>query len=83
MTEKVEEQIVKRTIKDSVFTDFFRMPENLLKLYQVLHPEDTSVSESDLKDITVKNVLVDDIYNDLGFRVVDTTRNNNTQRRIF
>lgn len=66
-----EEQVVKRTIKDSVFTDFFRMPENLLKLYQVLHPEDKNVTISDLQDITVENVLVDDIYNDLGFRVSD------------
>lgn len=69
--EKTEEQIVKRTIKDSVFTDFFRIPSNLLALYKVLHPEDKDVTISDLQDITVENVLVDDIYNDLGFRVSD------------
>ena len=34
-----KEKIVRKTIKDCVFTDFFGMPENLLKLYQVLHPE--------------------------------------------
>ena len=66
-----EEQIVKRTIKDSVFTDFFRIPENLLELYQVLHPEDKEATISDLHNITVESVLVDDIYNDLGFRVSD------------
>jgi len=63
------ERIVKRTIKDSVFADFFRMPGNLLELYKVLHPEDLDVMISDIHDITVENVLVDDIYNDLGFRV--------------
>jgi hypothetical protein len=65
------EEIVKRTIKDSVFTDFFGIPENLLKLYRVLHPEDTEVELTDLKDITIQNVLVDDLYNDLGFCVGD------------
>ena len=64
-----KEEIVRRTIKDCVFTDFFGMPENLLKLYQVLHPEEDGITEEDLKDITINNVLVDDIYNDLGFRV--------------
>ena len=59
----------KRTIKDCVFTDLFRMPENLLALYQTLHPEDTETTLEDLKDITISNVLVDDIYNDLGFQI--------------
>lgn len=66
---KSEKQIVKRTIKDSVFTDFFRIPGNLIELYKVLHPEDVNVTVSDIHDITVENVLIDDIYNDLGFRV--------------
>lgn len=38
-----DEQIAKRTIKDSVFTDFFRIPGNMLELYKVLHPEDKGV----------------------------------------
>jgi hypothetical protein len=67
--DKQKKEIVKRTIKDSVFTDFFGIPENLLKLYRVLHPEDTEVKLEDLKDITIQNVLVDDLYNDLGFCV--------------
>lgn len=71
LSDKNEGQIVKRTIKDSVFTDYFRIPSNLLALYKVLHPEDENVTISDLKDITVENVLVDEIYNDLGFRVSD------------
>lgn len=69
MLDTGKQEIVKRTIKDSVFTDFFRIPENLLKLYKTLHPEDTEVTTADLQDITVENVLIDAIYNDLGFRV--------------
>lgn len=67
--DKTEKKVIKRNIKDSVFTDFFRIPENLLELYKVLHPEDRDVSISDLHDVTVENILVNDIYNDLGFRV--------------
>lgn len=68
---KKEEKSIKRTIKDSVFSDFFGIPEYLLKLYQTLHPEDKDVLVEDLQDVTIQNVLVDDIYNDLGFRVGD------------
>lgn len=64
-----EEKSTKRTIKDSVFSDFFGTPEYLLKLYQTLHPEDKTTGIEDLQDVTIQNVLVDDIYNDLGFRV--------------
>ena len=66
-----EEKSTKRTIKDSVFSDFFGTPEYLLKLYQTLHPEDKITGIEDLQDVTIQNVLVDDIYNDLGFRVGD------------
>ena len=68
---KEQEKIMKRTIKDSVFTDLFQDKKYLLQLYKALHPEDTDVTEDDLNDITIKNVLTDNIYNDLGFRVGD------------
>ena len=68
-TQKSGRKTAKRTIKDCVFTDLFRIPENLLALYQTLHPEDVETTVEDLKDITISNVLVDDIYNDLGFQV--------------
>lgn len=68
-TKKTGRKPAKRIIKDCVFTDLFRMPEYLLALYQTLHPEDLETTAEDLKDITISNVLVDDIYNDLGFRV--------------
>ena len=68
---KDQEGIMKRTIKDSVFTDLFQDKKYLLQLYKALHPEDTDVTEDDLNDITIKNVLTDNIYNDLGFTVGD------------
>ena len=33
-----------------------------------MHPEDTETTEEDLTDITIRNVLTDGIYNDIGFR---------------
>ena len=70
--EEKEEQVVKHTVKDSVFTSLFKEKRYLIQLYRALHPEDTKTTEDDLKDVTVSNVLVDDIYNDLGFTVGTT-----------
>lgn len=61
--------VMKRTIKDSVFTNLFKDKKYLIQLYQALHPDDEQTTENDIKDITINNVLVDDIYNDLGFSV--------------
>lgn len=58
---------IKRTVKDSVFTDLFGHSKYLLSLYQALHPEDIAVKESDLQTVTLENIFTDDIYNDLGF----------------
>ncbi len=59
----------KRKIKDSVFTDLFQNKKYLLQLYKTLHPEDSDVTEDELADITIKHVLIDGDYNDLGFSV--------------
>jgi len=67
----MSKQKMKRKMKDSVFTALFRQTEYLLQLYQVLHPEDQSITEDDLKLITLENVLSDGLYNDLGFQVRD------------
>ena len=71
LTSQMSDNVAKRTIKDCVFTDFFGRKENLIRLYRTLHPEDIAVSEEDLEEITIYNVLVDGLYNDLGFRVGD------------
>ena len=61
--------VMKRTIKDSVFTNLFQDKKYLLQLYKALHPEDNDITEDKLTDITIKNVLTDNLYNDLGFVV--------------
>ena len=58
---------VRKTVKDSVFTNLFGEPRYLLQLYQAIHPEDTEVKETDLKTVTLENIFTDSIYNDLGF----------------
>lgn len=62
---------VKRTIKDSVFTYLFRQPEYTRELYLTLHPEDTDVTEADIKLVTLENILTVGQYNDLGIQVRD------------
>ncbi|NBH15850.1 hypothetical protein D3Z36_17275 [Lachnospiraceae bacterium] len=61
----------KRKIRDSVFTNLFQDKKYLLQLYQTLHPEDKDVTEDGIADVTVRNVLVDADYNDLGFSIGD------------
>ena len=63
------ESTPKRKIKDSVFTDLFQNKKYLLQLYKALHPEDSEVTEDALADITIKHILIDGDYNDLGFSV--------------
>ena len=62
---------VKHTVKDSVFAVLFGILENALKLYQALHPEDTTVTEADCKLLNLRTVLVESIYNDFGMLVRD------------
>ncbi len=61
-------KIVKRNAKDSVFTNLFQEPEYVVQLYKALHP-DEDVTEDMIEIVTLKNILVDGIYNDLGFTI--------------
>lgn len=63
---------MKRTVKDSVFTDLFGIPKYLIELYRALHPEDKTTEEKDIVNVTIKNILTDQPYNDLGFRIGNT-----------
>ena len=63
---------LKRTFKDSVFTYLFRQPEYLRELYLTLHPEDTDITEDDIRLVTIENVLTVGQYNDLA--IADRTR---------
>lgn len=60
-----------RQAKDGVFRALFKIKRYLLELYLALHPEDTGVTEDDLHDITLENVIAVKEYNDLGFIVRD------------
>ena len=63
-TKQIEEVMAKRTAKNSVFLDLFQNKSYLLKLYKTLHPEDTTATEDSLTDVTITNVLTDNLYND-------------------
>ncbi len=64
---QTQEIKAKRTAKNSVFFDLFQNKRYLLKLYKTLHPEDETATEDSLTDVTITNVLTDNLYNDLGF----------------
>ena len=64
-----DQEVAKHTIKDSLFTNLFQEKKYLLQLYQALHPEDHDTTEDELTDITIHNILTNDIYNDVGFFV--------------
>ena len=63
------ESTPKRKIKDSVFTDLFQDKKYLIQLYRTLHPEDKDTTEEQLSDITIHNIMTNDVYNDVGFMV--------------
>ena len=52
--------------------NLFGMPKYLIKLYRALHPEDKTTEVKDITDVTIKNILTDAPYNDLGFRIGNT-----------
>ncbi|MFG6394272.1 MAG: hypothetical protein K1W24_08890 [Lachnospiraceae bacterium] len=58
---------VKGTVKDSIFCNLFRIKKYLLQLYQALHPEDLSMTEDGLKNVTINHVFTNGLYNDLCF----------------
>lgn len=56
-----------RRSKDSVFVDIFSDVNYVFELYKELHPEDTEATVDDINIQTIKSVLVNTLYNDLGF----------------
>ena len=65
---------LKRNIKDSIFTQLFKEKKYLLELYKCLHPEDKTVTESDIDIETLSTTIANDLQNDLSFTV---------RRRLF
>ena len=66
---KEERRMIRRTIKDLVFTTVFKERINVATLYKDLHPEHTDVSEEDVEIVTLENVISTGETNDLGFVV--------------
>ncbi|MBF0980503.1 MAG: hypothetical protein HXK71_04225 [Clostridiales bacterium] len=58
-----------RRIKDSVFTKLFSEVKYLRLLYDSLYTDGTNYQDEDFRLLTLENVLVNDVYNDLGFMV--------------
>ena len=59
----------KYTVKDTVFRDMFSDKKYLIQLYQALHTDDTAITKDDLDIVTLQSILMNGIYNDLGFMV--------------
>ena len=62
---------VKRDYKNSVFIDMFERDDYRLQMFQTFHPEMTDITASDIKTITLKQVITNHQYNDLAFLVKD------------
>ncbi|MBO4684593.1 MAG: hypothetical protein J5600_04600, partial [Desulfovibrio sp.] len=58
----IKRSTIKRNIKYSVFTHLFSKHEYLVQLYRTLHPEDDTVTESDVYCLTIKNILTNGRY---------------------
>ena len=55
---------VKKNVKDSVFVKLFGEQKYLLQLYKELHPEDTDVTEKNIKTQSLQTTFVNTLYND-------------------
>ena len=64
---------IKHTVKDSLFSSLVRSGDSLKKIYLSLHPEDTTVKDSDLTLKEMSSVFTTGIYNDLYFTVRNKT----------
>ncbi|MBQ1388131.1 MAG: hypothetical protein IIY78_09135, partial [Clostridia bacterium] len=62
-----EIRTTKHTVKNNVFIRLFEDVRNVYRLYKELHPEDTQVKQSDIVIHSMDSILINDIYNDLGF----------------
>ncbi len=60
-----------RQSKNSVFVDFFNNEAHILQMYKELHPEATDVTIDDITIDTLESIIVNTLYNDLGFLVKD------------
>ena len=62
---------VKYKAKDSLFTFIFKDIKYQRKLYASLYDDEKDYLDEDFELITLENIFVNDVYNDLGLRVKD------------
>ena len=62
-------KVVKSKVRDSVFTCLFSDLKYVARLYRDLHPECKDITEDDIEIETLQTVLINTLYNDLGFIV--------------
>lgn len=63
------EKAVKRTIKDSVFSALFNETKYLRQLCRVLKPDVSEAELDTIANVTIQNVLVNGLYNDLALSI--------------
>jgi hypothetical protein len=66
-----KDMTLNRQSKNSVFVDFFNDKATVLQMYKELHPEATDVTVDDITIDTLQSIIVNTLYNDLGFLVKD------------
>ena len=59
------------TLRDSLFIDLFSDKMRLIQLYKSLIDDDREINPDDIEILTIQNIILRGIYNDLGFRVKD------------
>jgi len=59
------------TLKDSLFIDLFSDKMRLIQLYKSLIDDERQINPEDIEILTIQNIILRGIYNDLGFRVKD------------
>ena len=62
---KKKKPFLKRTVKDTVFSEIFKIPAYQVELLRTLYPGE-EVRPEDITDVTIKNVVSTDAYNDLS-----------------
>ena len=64
----MKKQRIKRSYKDTVFTFLFKHEKYCLELFKTFNPHEEA-TEDDIKIITIRPILLNGIYNDLGILV--------------
>jgi len=59
------------TLRDSLFIDLFSDKMRLIQLYKSLIDDQRQINPEDIEILTIQNIILRGIYNDLGFRVKD------------